>query len=255
MTEAVALKPGTPSWVDLSTSDLAKAGEFYAGVLGWTVKDLGPDAGGYVMFHKDGKEVAGGGPLPDPNMPPVWSTYLKVEDAAATAKAAEEAGGKVVMAPMQVMEQGTMAVLQDPTGAYVSIWQPGVHQGAELYNAPGALCWNELATRDLAAAEKFYRTVFGLEPKTEGEADQAYTQFFVGDHSVAGMLDMTGRMPETVPPNWLAYFGVEDIQHVMDQTKKLGGEVRMGPIPSPFGQFAVIADPAGAVFAAIELKP
>jgi hypothetical protein len=255
MTEAVALKPGTPSWVDLSTTDVAKAGEFYGGVLGWTVKDLGPDAGGYVMFHKDGKEVAGGGPLQDPNMPPVWSTYIKVEDAAATAKAAEAAGGKVVLAPMEVMEQGTMAVLQDPSGAYISVWQPGVHQGAELYNAPGALCWNELGTRDTAAAEAFYQSVFGLTPKTEGEPGQLYTQFFVDDRSVAGMMDISTMLPAEVPPHWLSYFGVEDVRKAIEQTNALGGQVRMGPVPSPFGEFAVIADPAGAVFAVIELKP
>ena len=254
MAEAVALKPGTPSWVDLATPNLDESREFYAGVFGWKSEPGMPEYGGYTMFHKDGKEVAGGGPQQDPNSPPAWTTYVSVEDAKATVAKAEKAGAKVLTEPMEVMGQGTMAVLQDPTGAVIALWQPGNHKGAELYNVPGAICWNELGTRDTAAAKKFYKTVFGWEPETTGEGTaEEYTQFKVADRGIAGMLDLKS-MSDRIPANWLTYFAVDDAQKAVDTAKKLGGEVRMGPNPSPFGPIAVLADPHGAVFAVIEVK-
>jgi predicted enzyme related to lactoylglutathione lyase len=250
-----ALKPGTPSWVDFSTNDVEKAKTFYGGVFGWKFRDLGPDAGGYFMVdNADGKEVAGGGPLQDPNMPPAWTSYVKVVDAAATVAKAEAAGGRVLVAPMDVMGAGTMAILMDPTGAVIALWQDGAHQGAEVYNGVGSLCWNELGTRDVEAAKKFYGDVFGWVAKTEGEAGQEYTQFFLDDRSIAGMMDVSKVLPPEVPAYWLPYFGTASTQAVVDKVPGLGGQVRMGPMPSPFGDFAVIADPAGAVFAVIQLQ-
>ena len=74
-----------------------------------------------------------------------------------------EAGGQTIVEPMDVMGMGVMAVFSDPTGAVCGIWQPGTFAGAELVNEYGAWGWNELGTRDVAAAREFYGAVFGWE--------------------------------------------------------------------------------------------
>ena len=74
---------GVPSWVDLGTPDAAKASAFYSALFGWTVQQGPPEAGGYAIAELGGKPVAGIGPQQNPG-PPVWSTYVNVDDADAT---------------------------------------------------------------------------------------------------------------------------------------------------------------------------
>jgi predicted enzyme related to lactoylglutathione lyase len=248
------IAPGTPSWVDLGTPDIAASKAFYGALFGWTGHTAEqPEAGGYTLFHNaDGKEVAGAAPLQNPGQPPAWTTYIAVVDADATTKAATDAGGKVLMPPMDVMDQGRMAILEDPTGAVVAVWQAGAHKGADVFNVPGALSWNELSTRDVPAATRFYTTVFGWGAKTS-EGPPAYTEWQIDGRSVGGMMAMSEEMPASVPANWLVYFAVADCQATVDSAVALGGQVRMPPMTIPQGTFAVLSDPQGATFAVIAL--
>ena len=114
MAERTEYAPGTPAWVDIGT-DVEGAKQFYAGLFGWGSQDAGPpdETGGYGFFTKGGKLVAGYGPQQNPG-PPAWTTYVSVTDADKTAKRARDAGGTVVLEPMQVMDAGRMGVLRDP---------------------------------------------------------------------------------------------------------------------------------------------
>lgn len=240
------LPPGTPVWVDLSTSDLDAGRGFYEQLFGWTSDvTTDPQAGGYTLFRYDGKLVAGAGPLMNGGHP-AWNTYIRTDDAAQTAEKVREAGGEVVLEPMKVMDQGTMAVFRDPTGAYVSVWQFDQMTGAELYNVPVSLAWNELSTRDPAAARRFYGAVFGWEG--EGE-DKDYVQWQLGGKTIGGMMDMGAhQVPEQVPPHWLVYFTVPDADATAARTLELGGTVRVPAFDAPgLGRITVIADPQGAV--------
>ena len=96
------------------------------------------------MFTLRGKNVAGVGPQQTPDMPPFWSVYVTVEDAAATSEAVTAAGGTVMVPPMDIFDAGTMAVYQDSVGSFVSCWQPDQHIGSQLVNVPGTFTWNEL---------------------------------------------------------------------------------------------------------------
>ena len=243
------LAPGTPVWVDLSSPDLAASRTFYEGLFGWTAEVAeAPEAGGYTQFFLAGKKVAGLGPLMNGGHP-AWVTYVRTDDAAATALRVREAGGEVVVEPMEVMGQGTMAVFRDPTGAYFSVWQFAAHTGAEVFNVPGSLTWNELGTRDLPAARKFYQSVFDWG--TEGD-DDTYVQWQVDGRSVGGMMSIAGRLPDEIPAHWLVYFAVADADAVANRAAELGGTVRMPAADYPgVGRFAVLADPQGAVFAVI----
>jgi predicted enzyme related to lactoylglutathione lyase len=146
-----------------------------------------------------------------------------------------------------------MAVFADPTGAVLGIWQPNQMQGAQLVNEPVALCWNELNTRDLEAAKAFYAAVFGWDP----EVTEGYVTFhnpaFDNEDGVAGLIDMTGRVPDEIPAHWMVYFAVEDTDATCAKAGELGGSVAVGPLDIPPGRFAVLNDPNGTHFAAIAL--
>jgi predicted enzyme related to lactoylglutathione lyase len=255
MSERTSYTTGTPCWVELGTPDIEATAAFYGELLGWELPELPNSAelGGYRRAKKDGRDVAGVAPLMQEGQPPVWSTYVSVEDAAATLATAGEAGGQVVVEPMDVRGLGTMGVFSDPTGAVCGVWQPGTFPGAELVNEPGAFGWNELGTRDTAAAKEFYGAVFGWSWDDEESARAGtYTIWKVGDALVGGMLDLTGQVPDEVPPHWLVYFGVEDTDVAVEKVKAGGGGVRFGPIDIPVGRFAVVADQFGAAFAVMQ---
>ncbi len=210
--------------------------------------------GGYRRAKKNGRDVAGMVPLMQEGQPPAWSTYISVADANATTDAVREAGGQVIVEPMEPADYGKLAVFIDPTGAVFGIWQPNTFAGAELVNEYGTFGWNELGTRDTAAAKEFYGAVFGWSwDDEESERAGTYTVWKAGDAMVGGMLDLAAvGLPDEVPPHWLVYFTVEDADAAVEKVKNGGGEVNFGPIDMPVGRFAVVADQFGAVFAVMQ---
>ncbi len=245
--------PGTPSWVDLASADLAASSAFYSSLFGWEAKDQGAEAGHYHQMELGGIPVAGAGPIMMDGQPPAWTTYMSVEDADASIDAVKAAGGTVFVEPMDVLDVGRMAIFADPTGAAAAVWQPRRHIGAGLVNEPGALTWNELNTRDTKAAEAFYRQVFGWEAQTEDMGGMQYTTWMLDGGPIGGMLSMPAEVPAQVPPHWLAYFGTADCDATVAQANGLGATLVAGPMDIPAGRFAVLADPAGAMFGVIAL--
>lgn len=247
MADETTYPPGTPTWVDLSTSDVDAGRHFYEQLFGWTTDEpAGPEFGGYAMFRQGDKIVAGSGPVMG-GAPPAWTTYIRTADAAATAQKVRDAGGEVVVEPMEIPGAGSMAVIKDPTGAYFGVWQNGGHKGAELFNEPVSLTWNELGTRDVEKAKAFYSAVFGWTPG----GDERYVQWELNGKTIGGCLDLgTMGVPAEVPANWLSYFAVGNVDESAERVKELGGTVNMPPSDIPnMGRFAVVADPQGAVFA------
>lgn len=256
MSERTSYTPGTPCWVELGTPDIEATATFYGDLFGWEIPELPNSAelGGYRRAKKGGKDVAGVAPLMQEGQPPAWSTYVSVEDAAATLGTVSDVGGQVIVEPMDVMGLGTMGVFADPTGAVCGVWQPGTFPGAELVNEYGAFGWNELATRDTGVAKEFYGAVFGWSYRDEeSERTGTYTIWKVGEAMVGGMLDMNAAdMPAEVPPHWLVYFTVENTDAAVEKVKAGGGDLRFGPIDIPIGRFAVVADQFGAAFAVMQ---
>ncbi|MEO7397217.1 MAG: VOC family protein, partial [Ilumatobacteraceae bacterium] len=189
---------------------------------------------------KGGKAVAGYGPAQAPGV--WWTMYVSVDDAAETAAKVQANGGSTMVAPMQVMEAGTMAVFTDPTGAAFSVWQPADMKGAAVVNEQGAFSWSELMTRDLAAAVDFYTAVFGWTEKNGPESP--YKEFEVGGNVIAGGQAIGPEMPAQVPPHWNIYFGASDVDAIAERAAQLGGTVRMPPFDIPdVGRIAVLGGP------------
>ncbi|HZQ79411.1 MAG TPA: VOC family protein [Acidimicrobiia bacterium] len=246
---------GVPSWVDLGTPDIPKAIEFYAGLFGWQIEQGPPEVGGYSMAMYKGKPAAGIGPQMNPG-PPYWTTYVSVDSADQALARARDAGGKVLMEAMDVMDVGRMGIIQDPIGAVISVWEPRAHIGAGIVNEPNTYGWSELVTTDTEASKPFYGAVFGWDSETHGEGGpMAYTEWKVGGRSVAGMMQKPPMMPAEVPPHWGVYFTVDGTEAAMDKVKELGGQVLMGPMDVEPGKIAVVQDPQGAVFNIITLAP
>ena len=191
MSERTSYAPGTPCWVDLATPDLEAAEKFYGSLFGWEIPELPNSAemGGYRRAKLNGRDVAGAMPLMQEGQPPAWSTYISVDDADVISRAIQENGGTMIAEPMAVASYGRLAIFTDPEGAFFGIWEPADFAGAELVNEPGTFGWNELGTRDPAAAKQFYGAVFGWEYDEEpSDRVGTYTIAKVGDAMVAGMI-------------------------------------------------------------------
>jgi uncharacterized protein len=256
MPETAVYAPGKPAWADLSTTDAAAGKTFYSKLFGWQPQDLGAEAGNYVIFQQDGKQVAALGPVQNPGQPSAWSVYIATDDAAATTKKVRDAGGTVALEPMEVMDQGTMAVFQDPIGAFISVWQPAKMKGFDLTNQPNSFAWAELNARGVEKTKPFYKKVFGWGDKTSpmGEGQPPYTEWQLGGESIGGGMELGSDMPSNIPPFWLVYFGVADPDASAKNAAELGGKVNFGPADFPGGRFAVISDPQGATFGILRMS-
>jgi predicted enzyme related to lactoylglutathione lyase len=242
--------PGTPCWVDLWTSDPDQAQSFYGSVLGWEFEDSGPEFGGYITARSDGHQVAGlmrnDGQSGTPDQ---WNTYLATEDIDASIAAATERGATVVVPAMAVPEQGSMGVLIDPAGGAVGLWQAAKHTGFTKYNEPGSVTWDELQTKDFAAARAFYADVFGWTYDVTSDTDDfRYLTAKLGDDQVAGLMDAAAFLPPEVPSHWAVYFTVADVDEAVAVAVTGGATVQMAPEDTPFGRMAQLSDPTGATF-------
>ena len=249
MGERTEYAPGTFCWVDLGTNDIEASKAFYGTLFGWTFEDMPAGENGeiYSMASLDGGKTVAALFPPQPGAPEAWSSYVSVEDADATAARVTEAGGTVLAGPFDVFTSGRMAVVQDPTGAVVSLWQPRDHIGAGLVNAPGALTWNELWTNDTETAKAFYTQAFGWITE-EAEGGTGYTMWntSAGGQN-GGMWELRPEMTG-VPPHWVVYFGTADLDASVAQATELGAQVHVPPTAIAPGRFATLSDPRGAVF-------
>jgi uncharacterized protein len=238
-----------PAWVDLATSDASAAREFYSRLFGWDI-EVSPDPiyGGYGTAKVGDSSVGGIGPKQDESNPTAWSLYIGTEDADALGKKVQDAGGQVIAPAFDVGSQGRMTVLQDPSGAVISAWQPA-QMSRFVAGVPNAYGWAELNSRDLGRAITFYETVFGWTTSTSpfGEG-QVYTQFASDGENVAGALDMNPAVPASVPSYWMVYFIVGDVDASFRKALDLGASEMVSPQDFPGGRFAIISDPQGAQF-------
>jgi uncharacterized protein len=241
---------GAPTWNDLFTSDPDAAATFYTSLFGWKVDDPGPEFGGYKNFTRDGVPVAGfmknDGQW---GAPDAWSIYLRVNDAAATVDAAVAAGATIVYPAMDVATLGSQAMVSDPGGAAIGIWQPKDVQGFGVIAEPNAPAWFEIHTRDYDATLDFYTKVFGWDVhKVSDVPEFRYATNGVEDTAVSGVMDASGFLPEGVPAHWSVYFQTENADATLAKAVELGGSIVMGAEDTPYGRLATAADSTGAIF-------
>jgi uncharacterized protein len=250
---------GEPCWIDLISSDIPAAQAFYGALFGWEAADSGEEYGHYTVFSKNGHPVAGLASSMDGEPTNAWMTYLQVADADATQASAAAAGATVFAPAMTVGEMGRMVVLADPAGAAFGVWQPGLNRGYELAAEAGSPVWHELNTTDFDAVVPFYSSVFSWNPEVlpSDSPGFRYVTFGPGGdgNMVGGVYDAAGSLPAGAPSHWLVYLGIDDVDAAVTRVVELGGAVVRSPFDSPFGRFAHVTDPNGALFVLSSVPP
>lgn len=239
---------GSPCWYDLGVPDVQRAIDFYTALFGWEIHEGPPETGGYSMCLRDGAPVAAIAPSQETDTSYWWTVYFAADDLDATAKLVADHGGTLVMPPADIMDQGRIALADDPAGARFGLWQGRAHTGAQLVGEPGSACWTELATPDSAGSRAFYGAVLERPVEDMGVPGFDYATVKVGDDSVAGIWGV----PEE-RARWTAYFAVDDTDAAVARATAAGGGVVREPADSPYGRFALVSDPFGAVFAVMTL--
>ncbi len=240
-------------WVELTTDDQAAAETFYSELLGWEIeKSDDPQYGGYAIGRVAEGQTAGLGGKQDPSQPTAWALYLGTDDVEGLAQRFADAGGSVVMPPFDVADQGRMALFRDPGGAFISAWQ-GSGGGSFVTDVPGAFSWGELNARGVEEALRFYQRVFGWGVRTTDGGDRPYHEFQLDGRSILGAMEIPAAVPAFVPPHWLVYFDVEDVDASAERARQLGAQDVLGPMDFPGGRFALVTDPQGAMFGILKV--
>jgi predicted enzyme related to lactoylglutathione lyase len=280
MLERDGYLPGVPCWVDTSHPDPEAAVAFYGGLFGWDFEDAMPpgSVGRYFIARLRGGDVAPVGSQPDGGSPmAVWNTYVWVESADDAASKIQDAGGRLVTDPVDVVDACRMAVFTDPEGAAFRVWQAKEHRGARIVNEPDSLNFNVLNTRDVEAAKSFYGSVFGWETLALEGGAMAWTLPGYGDFVKQSDPELRERMAEAgvpegfedliaalnpiaddqadIPAHWSVTFAVDDADATAERAADLGGQVVVPPFDAPFVRMTVITDPQGATFTASKFVP
>ncbi|HET9382119.1 MAG TPA: VOC family protein [Streptomyces sp.] len=250
----MAVQPeGVPCWADAMFGDVEEAKRFYGGVLGWTFGESAPEYGNYTQAYVEGKAVAAVvPPMSGQEGHSQWCLYFASRDAAATAARVREAGGEVLMEPMEVEDYGTMCLARDPSGVVFGLWQAGRHEGFDVTGEPGTYCWAEVFTREPGKSDPFWATLFSYRAKQMKHEDVDFRTFDLGETTVLGRMRMGEEFPPQVGPYINVYFTVEDCDAAVARATELGGVLRFGPMTTPFGRFAALSDPQGASFSVID---
>ena len=247
--------PGNFCWVELATTDQNAAISFYSKIFGWAANNM--SMGGddfYTIFRLDGCDAAAGCTLrPDQlsrGVPPHWNLYVAVENADVSAARAAELGGTVLAPPFDVFDAGRMAVIQDPTGATLCLWQPNKNTGTGIAGLHGTLCWADLNTPDQARAGEFYSALFGWQIMKEDEKPEHNYWNIKNCYDFIGGIPPSSQHRAGTPAHWMAYFTVSDCDKTADEAKNLGATLFMPPTDfEDVGRISVMADPQGAAFA------
>ncbi|MER7670292.1 VOC family protein [Kitasatospora sp. NPDC096128] len=235
-----------PCWVELGTDDPAAARTFYAELFGWRPdSEVRPEDADYTQMFLGAAPAAAVTPRYAPQQPTAWTVAFAVADAEAAAARIKAAGGAVRKEPTDVSDLGRFSVAADPSGAVFILWQARAFAGAGVFNEPGSLGWVELATRDASGARAFYPAVFGWSVASS----EHYTQWGLDGRDFGGMLVMDDRFPPQVPPHWLPYFAVGDVDNTVGRAVAMGAEVMLPAYSMPGGRrIAVLRDAQGAAF-------
>ena len=248
-------------WYELMTTDMGGAEAFYPAITGWSPSPFPKMAEPYTLFMRGPAPVGGLMHLPDgarkAGAPPHWMPYVGTSNVDASAARAQQLGGKVVVPPTDIPNVGRFALITDPQGAHIAIYQSGTGGEAPEDRAPevGDVSWHELTTTDARAAMTFYGGLFGWESAGAHDMGEmgVYHMFGWAGRPVGGVFTAPPGFP--FPPHWLLYFHVADINRGAEAVKANGGKVMMGPHEVPGGDWIVqCMDPQGAAFALHALK-
>jgi predicted enzyme related to lactoylglutathione lyase len=253
MSERDTYPAGVPCWAETLQRNPGAAQRFYASLFGWEAEHSEEDH--YAVLRLRGLDVAGVGLLADPDLDEAWYTNVRVDHVETAVEAVRAAGGTVLHEAIDAAPAGRLAVVRDPQGAVVCLWEAELREGAQIINAPGAWAMSALQTPDPDAAIAFYGAVFGWQPEAFGPATLLRLPGYVGGtpeqpvpRDVVAVL-----LPGDGPAQWNVDFWVSDTDATAARAAELGGTVVAAPYDRPLFRSAVLADAAGATFSISQL--
>jgi predicted enzyme related to lactoylglutathione lyase len=244
---------GRFAWHELITTDPDAAKAFYPPIMSWTVEPL-VDEPNYALLLNDGVAIGGVmplvGELATRGVQVQWLPYVQVYDVDECVRQVVTLGGQVRMPPKEVPTVGCWAVIADPQGAVIGVYEPASNEPVKT-GAPrrGDFSWHDLATTDYKAAADFYRALFRWETIQDHDMGPMGIYRLFGQKGVqyGGMFN---KPPQISTPNWLSYVRVDDVKQKAQQVEQLGGKIMVPPMEVPGGDWiAQCTDAQGAMFA------
>ncbi|TXL81695.1 VOC family protein [Vineibacter terrae] len=248
-------------WYELMTTDTEAAKAFYGKVVGWGTQDMPMPGMTYTMFTAGETPMGGLLTLPEEarkmGAPPHWIGYVAVDDVDASASRAGQLGGSVIVPPTDIPEVGRFAIISDPQAATIALFKSKTSDASAppAPGTPGRTGWHELLAVDWQKALTFYSALFGWQKLDAVDIGPmgTYQLFGKGGEPTGGMFNKPAEMPF---PFWLYYFNVGDIDAAGGRVKDAGGQILMGPMQVPGGDWIIQGmDPQGAMFALVGSKP
>jgi uncharacterized protein len=259
MYSTVDYAPGSFCWITLSTRNPMGAKEFYGELFSWRAIQQGP----FGLFLQDAQAV---GSFVDQNAdprardnPPNWLPFVRVRSLDAALARVEQLGGRVWFPPFEA-PQARVALVKGVTREILGLWETTPEGERFGLMKPGVVSWFELATPEPEAAKDFYAALFGWRFNQEGN----YAVLTHGPHTLGGVVKLEGdwedhaflaaigQAPEEkweVPPHWMIYFAVRDIDACLRRAEAIGARISARPDTlHTFGQFAVVRDPQSTYF-------
>lgn len=239
-------------WYELLTKDPKAAVPFYTDVVGWTTEAFQGGPMEYTMWVASQGTLGGTMPLPEQaakmGAPPHWQANVSVTDVDAAVVKVKSLGGQVYSGPHDIPNVGRFAVIADPQGGVLSLFQPAGEMKPHDSSKPGEFSWNELATTDAEAALKFYGELFGWTVLERMDMGPMGTYYIYGKDSnqLGGIMNKPKEMPVVA---WIHYILVADLDAAVAKAKARGANVVNGPMDVPGGRVAQLVDPQGAFFA------
>jgi hypothetical protein len=244
-------------WHDLTVNDPKAAMAFYTEVIGWKTEPFGEQTGPEAYNMWVGAEGPLGGVMELPaaakamKVPGNWMGHVEVNDVDETVARVKALGGVVHHGPEDVPTVGRFAVIADPQGAAISVFKPAQVMDVHDVSKHGEISWNELYTTDAKAALAFYGEIFGwttLSQMDMGGPMGTYYIYGLGDVQLGGVMNRPPDMQ--MPPSWVYYVHVDDLDAAIDRAKRLGAQVLFGPMDVPDGgRVAQLLDSQGVWFA------
>ena len=227
-----------------------RAKVFYEALFGWCAGEASPEFGGYFMFVREGLPVAGVLANSTRNdTPDSWRVHIEVGDVEATLRRAIEHGAAVLAAAEPVGDLGVSAVIADPSGALLGLWEPHAFRGLHARSEVNTPRWFELRTDHYDVVVPFYRDVFEWNLReVSNDPTNRYSTVTDGATPVAGILDATGHQRRADPSAWTIYFRVDDVDLAVESVLSHEGSVVRAPKDTPFGRRAVVRDSSGVTF-------
>ncbi|MEM7095908.1 MAG: VOC family protein [Actinomycetota bacterium] len=241
------------SWVDLATPNVDDAASFYAGLFGWTTFNDGETP--YTIFQSQDQPVAGAMALPETgDIAPVWTIYVNVADADATCAAASKAGGTVMQPAFDIPGGGRIAVIADPSGAAIGLFEGMADNGSKVMGEIGAPAWFDCMTREVRKVRPFYEAIFGWTAKETPFDLLPYTTFFNDGVEVCGTMHQPPILSHGDPNQWVTSFVVADTDQAAEYVKGNGGKVQIRPFDTPYGRSCSVGDPWGATLTLLDAR-